>query len=307
MKTCLLFIALVLSVSAGAREPLSEIVHRVTVAPGETVVVTEWEHDDDDAQTVVLLPGLIGNSFSYRGIAPRLADSGARVLIIEPLCTGASGKPKNADYTLEAQARRVAGVLDSLDVAAAYFVCHSTSGSICLRTALFDEERVLGVVAINAGPDERGASPGLRSAMRYAPLLKLFGGRGIIRGKIRDGLRSSSADASWVTDDVVAGYTAPFEDLSSALNSMRAIANAVEPDSLRPRLPEVDAPVLLLVGAGTTSGVTTAAEIATLAAGLQRFDVDSIAGAGQYIHEEQPGAVLQRIRAFMQRHPADGR
>jgi pimeloyl-ACP methyl ester carboxylesterase len=110
-----------------------------------------------------------------------------------------------------------------------------------------------------------------------------------------------------VTDDVVAGYTAPFEDLSSALNSMRAIANAVEPDSLRPRLPDVDAPVLLLLGTGAAKGVTTAAEIATFAAGLRRFDVDSIAGAGQYIHEEQPGAVLQRIHAFMQRHPADGR
>ena len=267
-------------------------VHRVVLAPGDTVVATS----EGAGASVVFVPGLLGNSYGFRRVAPALADSGYYTLIVEPLGTGNSSRPRKADYTLEAQARRVAETMDRLGIAEAYFVCHSVGTSICLRLALLQPARVRGIVSINGGPDERAGTPGLKTAIRLKPLLKLLGAGRIIRGRIKGGLKESSADPAWVTKDVVAGYTTPFRNLDGALRAYQAMSDAVEPDSLAPRLPRVSAPVLLLVGTGSRKGGPSPASVGALAAGLPRFTADTIRNAGQYIQEEQPDSVVAALQ-----------
>lgn len=277
--------------------PPAEI-HRLVVAPGDTIVA----HEQGEGATIVLVPGLLGNAFGFRNLAPRLADAGYHTLIIEPLGTGNSARPKKGDYTLEAQAKRVAAVLDQLGVEHAHFVCHSVGASICMRLALQQPARVRGIVSLNGGPDERAATSGLRSSLKFAPLLKLFGAGRILRGKVVDGLRNNSADPKWVTDEVIRGYTAPFRDLGVALNTLKAMSNAVEPDSLRPRLPQLDAPVLMLLGVSSPSGAPKPEDVAALRA-LPRLDTDTIPDAGQYLHEEQPALVTDAIVRFVRKNP----
>ena len=270
-------------------------VHRLVLAPGDTVVATS----QGTGASIIFVPGLLGNSYGFRKVAPALADSGYRTVIVEPLGTGNSSRPQRADYTLEAQARRVAETMDLLDIPDAYFVCHSVGASICLRLALLAPTRVRGIISINGGPDEHAGTTGLRTAIRLAPLLKLLGAGRIIRGKVKGGLKKNSADPTWVTDDVVAAYTAPFRSVGPALHAFDAMSRAVEPDSLCTRLSQVSAPVLLLVGAGSAEGGPTPAGVAVFAAELPHFQADTIRNAGQYIQEEQPDSVVAAVQRLV--------
>src|SRR2546426_10358989 len=89
----------------------------------------------DVGTPVVLIPGLFGSAFGYRNVIPRLTAAGYRAVVIEPLGVGGSGRPERADYSLTAQADRVAGALDALGMTHAVVVAHSTSASIAYRLA----------------------------------------------------------------------------------------------------------------------------------------------------------------------------
>jgi pimeloyl-ACP methyl ester carboxylesterase len=74
------------------------------------------------------------------------------------------------------------------------------------------------------------------------------------------------------------------------------MARAREPWPLAPRLATISGPVRLMIGAATHKSGMAPEEIATLAAMLPTFSVDSIAGVGHYIFEEQPAAVVRAVR-----------
>jgi len=284
-------------------EPRTDpVLLRLVVAPAETLAVTT----NGEGRAVVAIPGLLGSAFGFRKVMTALAAEGHRVLVIEPLGTGASSRPEGADYSLTAQSRRVEAVLDSLRVRDAVILCHSTGASIGLRLAARRSDLAAGIVSISGGPAERGGTPGLRLALRFAPLATTLGGKDWIRGQIRDGLVESSADTSWITEDVIEGYTSPFAgDLDGALRALRDIASANEPERLAPQLGSIRAPVHLLVGGAPTAGVVPAAEVAALAERLPRFAVDTVPGVGQYLHEERPEVVVEAVRAMIRRTGSD--
>lgn len=299
MKSAVLVLMLALpcGVAAQGSPPVLApgVESRIALAPGDTMAVTLT----GTGQTIVLVPGLLGSAYGFRHLVRLLAEEGHRTVVVEPLGTGASSRPRGADYTLEAQAVRLAAVLDSLAIDRASFVCHSVGASICMRMALREPQRVRAIVSLNGGPDERAATGGLKGALRLAPLLKLFGGERIARNKVRDGLRGSAADPAWVTEEVVRGYTAPYRDLTSVLRTLNAMSEAREVYPLRPRLAELRVPVLLLIGTGGKRPGTAPADVELMRTGIPALRVDSIAAGGQYPQEEQPEAVAAALLEFL--------
>src|SRR5712691_1396045 len=245
---------------------------------------------------VVLIPGLFGSAFAYRKVVPRLTEAGYRAIVIEPLGVGSSGRPEHADYSLTAQADRMAAALDQLGVTWAVIVAHATSASIAYRLAYRRPDLVRAVVSLEGGPVEAAATPGMRRAMQLAPWIKLFGGVRLIRKKIRENLIALSADPSWVSDSVVEGYTAgAARDLDGTLRGYLAMAAARERERLEPRLSAIACPVLLVLGAVPHGGGPRPAELAELADSLRAFTVDMVAGAGHFVHEERPDAVVAAV------------
>lgn len=272
-----------------------EAVRRIALADGDTVAVTTT----GAGPAVVIVPGLLGSHVSFRHVTERLVAAGQRVIVIDPLGTGRSSRPRGGDYSLEAQAARLAATLDAVGASDVILVCHSVGGSMCYRLALRDATGIRAIVAVNAGPDERAATPALRFAMRFAPLVRLFGGAGHARRRAVAGLRKSSFDAAWVTDDVVASYTRPFADMDATFNALEGMAGARDTVPLVPRLASIPVPVRLLVGAAGLDGVTKDDEIEVLR-GIPDFDVIRVADAGAYVQEERPQAVVDvvlRLRA----------
>ena len=264
----------------------------VPVAPTESLSVELTGRGDP----VVLIPGLFGSAFGFRKLVPLLVTAGYRTIVIEPLGVGASGRPEKANYSLTAQADRIAAVLDSLHVRRALVLAHSIGGSEAFRLAYRRPDLVRALLSIEGGPTERAITPAFKRALRFAPWIKLFGGMRLIRRKIRGMLIDSSGDASWVTDSAVLGYTAGAgRDLDATLKAYLAMANSREPELLAPRLPQIRCPVRLLVGGARHDGDVGSKEVDLLAHTLPAFALDSVAAAGHFIQEEEPGAVLAGV------------
>jgi pimeloyl-ACP methyl ester carboxylesterase len=287
-----MLLAFALAVASVATD---SIVRDVTVGPDEVVRTTSM----GTGRPVVLVPGLFGGAFSWRTIALPLAERGYHVIVVEPLGTGFSGYPSKADYSLTAQADRIGHVLDSLGVQQSIVVAQSVGASMVLRLAYRRPELVRGIVSIDGGPVEEAATPGLRSAMKWAGLLKLFVGAGTIRKKVRNGMKENSADCSWITDSVVAGYTAgPSRDAHRTIDALHGMARAKEPELLRDHLRDIKVPVRLMVGGHPHGSGVGDHEIELLRSQLPAFAVDSVPDVGQFIQEERPASVLEVIGAL---------
>jgi pimeloyl-ACP methyl ester carboxylesterase len=134
-----LIAVLLLSDSASTTREL-----RIPVAPSESLAVQVAGRAT--GAPVVLVPGLFGSAFGFRKLVPLLTAAGYRVVVVEPLGIGSSSRPRKANYSLTAQAGRIAAVLDSLRVRGVLLVAHSIGGSEAFRLAYHRPDLVRGLV-----------------------------------------------------------------------------------------------------------------------------------------------------------------
>ncbi|HXW97601.1 MAG TPA: alpha/beta hydrolase [Gemmatimonadales bacterium] len=267
----------------------------VVVAPDEVLNTVSI----GEGPPVVLINGLLGGIYGYRKLMPALAALGYRVVAVEPLGLGSSSRPKGADYSLTAQADRIGRALDELGVRDALVIAHALGGSMAFRLAYRRPELVRGIISIDGGPAESAATDGLKRAMRWAPLLKLFVGRGTIRREVHNGLVKNSGDTTWLSAEVLDGYTAPpAKNVGATIDALRGMVRSHEPELLADRMSEIRVPVRLLIGTVPHESAVDAAETAEMRQRLADFAVDSIHGSGQLVHEEQPQAVLNALVAL---------
>lgn len=280
---------------------------QVVVAPGESLHVAVFGR----GEPVVLIPGFFGSVFGFRKLIPLLEGAGYEPTVIEPLGTGFSGRPAHGDYSFSAQADQIAAVLDSLHIRNAPVIAHSVGGAMALRLAYRRPDLVRALVTLEGGPTERVATPEFKRAARYIPWIKILGGIKLIRKVVRRTLIRSSGDTTWITDGVVFGYTAgAARDLNGTLLSYLAMAESHERDRLEPHLRSIRCPVRLVIGGAKHDGGVGLDEVVELRREVPRFALDSVPGAGHYLQEERPEAVLgilERISATDRPAGASGR
>lgn len=255
---------------------------------------------------VVLLSGLLGGTFGFRKVTPDLVAEGHPTYAIEPLGVGSSSHPDHGDYSLDAQADRIAAVLDTLGVTNAVIAGSNFGASVALRVAYRHPERVAAVLLLDGGPVDRSSTGGASIALRLAPLFKFFGGRGMARHRIADALREYSADPAWVTDEVIESYSRPIaNDIGGAARVLSAMRRASVNTPLAELLSQIRQPVRLLIGAANRRGGIESGETDLLRSRLPDFATDSVANSGVYVHEERPEEVVRAILALTDstRHP----
>jgi pimeloyl-ACP methyl ester carboxylesterase len=245
---------------------------------------------------VVIVPWLAGGGFGFREVRSALAADGFRTIIIEPLGVGDSPRPKHADYSLDAQTDRVAAVFDRLGVRDALVIGHGVGGAIALRLASERPELVRAILSVEGGPAETAATPSLRRAMRFSGLIKLLISKGAIRSRVRSQMIESSADPSWVDDEIVERYAAPATvDAKRAVDVLKSIAQSKERLPLRERLRSIRCPVELLVGDAPHTGSVPPEQIALLREAVATFSLTRVPDAGHFIQEERPEAIRSAV------------
>jgi pimeloyl-ACP methyl ester carboxylesterase len=265
---------------------------QIAVAPAETLSVELW--GPPGLPTVVLIADFLGSAYTFRHLAPVLVVAGYQVVVVEPLAVGTSSRPKKADYSLSAQSRRVAAVLDSLGITSAIVGAQGTSGAVAVRLAAARPDLVTRLVLLEGGGAERAAGPGFRRAMENSAGLQFF--PGLMRAAIRKGMIAASGDPSWVTDEVVREYTRGGTiDMGATVDAYRAIARAREPDDIAERVAEVRVPALLLLGGAKHSAGPQKDEVRMLSARFATLTIDTVPGAGHHLAEERPDRVIEAL------------
>ena len=281
---------LTLSLLTGSAD--STVVRDVEVARGEILRVTTI----GSGQPVVLIPGIFGAAFGYRRITGPLVARGYRTIVVEPLGYGWSSHPKKADYSFTAQSHRVGQALDRIGIKNALFVAQSSGAAIAFRLAIQRPDLVRGLLSIDGGPAESAATPGMKKAFKFGGLVKLAVDESKLRHDVRREIVKNSGDTTWVTDAVIRGYTAgQAADLNGSIDAFHQMSKSKERASLADQLHQLEAPVRLLVGTVEHPAGVTEEQHELLSEKLPDFKTDSVRGSGQYIQEEQPGAVLAAV------------
>jgi pimeloyl-ACP methyl ester carboxylesterase len=285
---------LLLSVALLTTPVDSIAVRDIQVAKGETLRTTSL----GTGQPVVLIPGLFGGAYSYRKITAPLVAQGFRTIVVEPLGYGWSSHPKKADYSLDAQAQRVAWTLEQMGIKRALLVAHANGAGIGFRLAAQRPDLVRGFLSIDGPPAETAATPELKRVFTMGAFpVKMMMDPPRARYELKDELVSSSGDKSWVTEDVVREYTAgQIADLGGSIDALHQMSKAKERGSLADQLHHCAVPVLLLVGTAPHRAAVMPEERVLLQQKLTRIEIQDVPGAGRYIQEEKPEVVLAAVQ-----------
>jgi len=281
-----------------AAEPLM-----VPVAPDARIAV--YDSGPADGPAVVLVPGLSGCAYGFRKLEPLLHDQGRRTIVIEPLGLGLSDRTNGADYSLTAQAERLAAALDARGARGALVVGQGVSASMVFRLALARPDRVAGILSIEGGPAEAAGTPKVRSTLKLAKLVAHLGGGSLLRDRFAEDLKKASGDDSWVDRRTIGYYfRGPNRDLQGTLDAFLAMADGPDPVPLIPRLDRVAVPVTVLEGGAEHEGDLTPDQQAVLREKLPDVRFVTVPGAGHFIYEEQPDAVAAAVDSLAARMAA---
>jgi pimeloyl-ACP methyl ester carboxylesterase len=113
------------------------------------------EAGDQLAPALVLIHGFASSTLVWSKVFLRLVAAGFRVIAIDMLGFGYSGKPRNGEYTIAGQASLLVGLLDRLKIKRATLVGSSYGGAVAATCALDYPQRVDKLVLIGTVNNNR--------------------------------------------------------------------------------------------------------------------------------------------------------
>ena len=108
------------------------------------------EAGEASSPALLLVHGFASSNWVWSEVLVPLAEEGFRVVAPDLVGFGFSGKPRDGEYTFEAQARTLVGLRDALGIRRATLVGSSYGGAVALVAALDFPERVERLVLVGA-------------------------------------------------------------------------------------------------------------------------------------------------------------
>jgi haloalkane dehalogenase len=272
-------------------------VRSLTVPAGRLSYVDEGQGDP-----LLFVHGTPTWSFEYRHLIRALAPH-RRCIAVDNLGFGLSARPRDFPYTPEAHAGVLAAFVDALGLDRFTLVAHDFGGPFALPLALAQPSRVRRLVLMNTWMWPFDDDPAMRRTARLA------GGRlgRFLYRRFNASLKlitpKAYGDRRKLTPEIHAQYLAPFPDADGRERVLWALARALlgsrqHYESLwrrRERLAEL--PALLVWGLrDPTFGPAALARWRQLLPGAE---VQELAAAGHWPHEEAPAEVAARVARFL--------
>ena len=113
------------------------------------------EAGDVTAPPVLLIHGFASSTLVWSKVFLSLANAGFRVIALDMLGYGYSGKPRNGEYTIAGQASLIVSLLDRLRIKRATIVGSSYGGAVAATCALDYPTRVNKLVLVGAVSNNR--------------------------------------------------------------------------------------------------------------------------------------------------------
>jgi len=207
---------------------------------------------DPGVDSIVLLHGYGGSSFSWRYWAPFLAKR-AHVVLVDMKGFGSAPKPDDGQYGPRHQAELIYRLILQADLQRVTLIGHSLGGGVALGAALrlLDSEpgrlKRLILVASAAYKQRMPLFVALAKYRRLASTaLRILGTQFVIRHV----LKSIVFDPSEVSDNQVLGYAKPLSSPEAHRALIDTALAIVPPDleKLTARFEELDVPTLVLWG-----------------------------------------------------------
>ena len=113
------------------------------------------EAGEPSAPALILIHGFASSTLVWSKVFLPLADAGFRVIALDMLGYGYSGKPRNGEYTIAGQAKLLIGLLDRLGIKRSTLAGSSYGGAVAATCALDYADRVKRLVLIGTVNNNR--------------------------------------------------------------------------------------------------------------------------------------------------------
>jgi haloalkane dehalogenase len=254
--------------------------------------------DEGEGDPVLLLHGEPTWSFLYRKMIPPLARV-ARCIAPDYFGFGRSDKPTDRGwYSYDGHTESLARFARDLDLQKITVVVQDWGGPLGLRFAVENPERVARLVVMNTGIGARAPN---EEWLRFQAFMRRVGTE-IVAGQL---VQLTLVQPT--TDEVIAGYDAPFPVPESRVGIVQfpeLVATRADHTSAaamlatREQLRSFDRPALVLFGEDDPIFSRRAAEV--MAELLPASELDPpVAGAGHFLQEDQGPWLGERIARWL--------
>lgn len=272
----------------------------------------EWFYRDEmppsehsDRLPVLLLHGLVSQSYSWRDVMPQLTEQGFRAIAPDWIGHGFSSFPEKRDfaYTAEAFVSELGKFLTALEIDKVHLVVQGFMGVYGVLFALQNPDRVERLVIINTPLAPAVKLPGAIRRMTWPLAEEMMTQDPLLVDRTLEGGGPYQVD-----DQDLDVYRKPFLSTSSAgrslLFTLRNFKLAEMTTAIVAGLPQWTHMTLLLWG--TADPWIPVALAATWVQNLPQGELAKLDEVGHYAQEDWAEKVAKALVQFLRRAPIDG-
>ncbi|MBE9137399.1 alpha/beta fold hydrolase [Nodosilinea sp. LEGE 07088] len=275
------------------------IAERTIAVNGLTWFYRELQPTVDSSRLpVVLLHGLVSQSYSWRQVMPPLAQQGFRTIAPDWIGHGFSDKPDRRvfSYTPEALSVALGEFLDALDLPQVHLVAQGFLGSVGIQYALQNPSRVDRLAMINAP-----IGPGAKLPWKIRQMGWPLAGDMITQDPLLVDRTLEGGGPYQIDDPDLDVYRRPFlksSDVGRALmTTVRQLSVEAHSQAIAAALPGWDHPTLVLWGQSDPWLSVSLAEAAVQA--LPNGELQTLAEVGHYAQEDWAEKVAAALDSFL--------
>ncbi|MDL2235279.1 alpha/beta hydrolase [Christensenellaceae bacterium OttesenSCG-928-L17] len=242
----------------------------------------------------LLLVHTVGQSlYTWRNVFNELSAH-YRVIAVDLLGHGFSGRPVQFDYTIAEQADALRMFLDAKGIESAHIAGFSLGAMYALDFIIRYPERVGKAILLSPG----GITPEMPLGVRMmgTSLLGAIACRLYTRKVVNGFLSDCLFDLTTLNDEVLDGYYQTIADGLSRRAIQYSIANFNETDVMA-SMRTVQAPALILWGVEDKWHPPAGSELFHAAISSAEFSV--IRNAGHLMHEEKPNRFIEAVLEYI--------
>lgn len=243
----------------------------------------------------LILVHTIGQSiYTWRNLFNRLSLN-YRVIAVDLVGHGYSGRPLNFGYTIEEQAKALELFMDAIGIRSAHFLAFSMGSAYALRLALEHPERIGKMVLMAPG----GMSDEMPMPVKLLDS-SFFGGIAAMLYNLRT-VEKVLSDCYFdltvgLKEEVIGEYYKTISDKESRRAIRESLHNFEDEDIVR-NLRVLDVPVLIIQGSEDKWRTAELAE--TYHAAMPYAGFATVRNAGHLLHEEKPERVISAMLEYI--------